>query len=48
MKYKACLNDVPLSDPLTVLSPTTHTTTPPAFVTLNNCLAIVSKSKVYP
>src|SRR5574344_1342891 len=40
LKYNACLNDVPVSLPLIVASPTTHTTTPPCFVTRYNSFAI--------
>ena len=46
LKNKACLNEVPVSLPLIVASPTTQTTTPPCFVTRYNSLATASKSKL--
>src|SRR3990167_4965094 len=48
LKYRACLKDVPVSSPLIVWSPTTHTTTPPFFITLNKPVAILSKLNEYP
>jgi hypothetical protein len=33
LKYNACLNDVPLSEPFVTESLTTHITTPPSAVT---------------
>src|SRR5699024_6916107 len=48
LKNNACLNDVPVSLPFTVASPTTHTTTPPSFVTRYNSSAIPSKSHSNP
>src|SRR3990167_10430391 len=48
LKYKACLKDVPVSLPLIVWSPTTHTKTPPFLIIRYNSFAILSKLNEYP
>ena len=47
MKYNACLNDVPVSLPSYVASPTTQTITPPFANFLVNNFAISSKGNEY-